>query len=135
MASATSRRERQAAPVYVEPEATGNYEGEELRRIRARRPTPQRIERLEDKHDLLVVHVADLREGFGRVEGQLELLVEQGKEQAIQRAADAELVRAEKLDVVAGRKWTRDQIGRVIAAVASGGVLTALLALLAKRCS
>ncbi len=135
MAGMAGRRERQAAPVYVEPEATGNYEGEELRRIRARRPTPQRLERLEDKHDQLVESVSDLREGFGRVEGQLAILVRHTDEQTRQRAAEAELDRAEKLDVVAGRKWTRDQIGRVVGVAVSGGVVTALLALLAKRCS
>ena len=40
-------------PSFVVEECTGKYEGADLQAIRSRRPTPERIRRLEDKHDAL----------------------------------------------------------------------------------
>jgi hypothetical protein len=50
-----------AAPEFVAEDPTGKYEGEELQRIRSRRPTPERISRLELKHDRLAEVVTDVR--------------------------------------------------------------------------
>jgi hypothetical protein len=47
-----ARREREsAANEFVSEEITGKYEGEELDQYREHRPTPDRIRRLEKKHD------------------------------------------------------------------------------------
>ena len=43
-------------------DVTGNYEGEELRARRSRRPTGERLNRLEDKHDALVLTVGETRD-------------------------------------------------------------------------
>ena len=59
-------------PQEVDEVGTGVVEGDDLRRIRARRPTAQRLERLEDKHDVLAAEHADMRAAVGRIEGQLE---------------------------------------------------------------
>jgi hypothetical protein len=64
-----------AIPDFVEPEATGNYEGEELARIRARRPTSERLRRLEEKHDALSETVIDLRVGIGTMSGKLDTVL------------------------------------------------------------
>jgi hypothetical protein len=64
-----------AIPDFVEPEATGNYEGEELARIRARRPTSERLARLEEKHDGLVETVTDVRVSIGAMSGKLDTVL------------------------------------------------------------
>lgn len=47
-------KERQATPPdFTVEEVTGKYEGEELAEYRERRPTPDRLKRLEKKHDEL----------------------------------------------------------------------------------
>lgn len=71
----------QAIPVEVPDEVTGNYQGDELRDIRARRPTPERVQRLEEKHDALLAKLDEHGERIGRVEvavagvgGKMEIL-------------------------------------------------------------
>lgn len=80
-ASFAARRARElAAPsVEVHDEITGNLAGDDLKRERAKRPTDERIGRLEDKHDALVVKVgevsdkvSDTRESVAKVHGKLE---------------------------------------------------------------
>ena len=52
---AKKERERRevAVPIELPDEITGKHEGEELKMYRSKRPTEERIERLEDKHDAL----------------------------------------------------------------------------------
>jgi hypothetical protein len=45
-------------PTEAFDDPTGQHEGEELARLRARRLTPERIARLETKHDTLALEVA-----------------------------------------------------------------------------
>lgn len=80
-------------PAFSAEEVTGQYEGDELRQARARRPTDQRIERMEGKHDelrgdfkTLAAHVGDLRESVGEMSGKLEVLPK--LVDAIDRASD-----------------------------------------------
>ena len=68
-------------PAVTCDDVTGNYEGEELARARARRPTPERLERLEKgrdedrgDHKKLVEKVDGLSTAVARVEGKLDLL-------------------------------------------------------------
>jgi len=77
-----SRRERASSQVddlseeFDDP-ITGNYEGEELQRVRReKRTTGERLDRLEVKHDRLVEAVTQTRVAVGRIEGQLEVLPE-----------------------------------------------------------
>ncbi len=68
-----AKREREAAPPFVEPEITGNYTGEELAEMRAtQRPMPTRISRLEQKHDSLDAKVGDIDTRTARMEGKLD---------------------------------------------------------------
>ena len=81
-------------PAVTCDEVTGNYEGEELARARARRPTPERLARLEEKHDDLAETVNELRVGVAKIDGKLDTLPEllsllKGK-QAAQVAANAD---------------------------------------------
>lgn len=50
--------------VLIHDEITGQYEGDDLRKERARRPTPERISRLEDKQD-------KHEQRFGRIEADI----------------------------------------------------------------
>ena len=59
-------------PAFVSEEATGRYDGDELRAIRSKRPTDERIARLEDKHDELVATVTDVRVSIGAMSGKLD---------------------------------------------------------------
>lgn len=79
-----AREERDAArenadgvpePVTYE-DVTGQAEGDALRALRARRPTGERLERLEVKHDALVKDVTETRVDVGKIKGQLEVLPE-----------------------------------------------------------
>ena len=71
--------EQLAAPVEeIWDSATGRYEGEELERVRARRPTPERLRILERKQDEdrtrldgLVEVVTDVRVSVGEMRGEL----------------------------------------------------------------
>lgn len=64
-------------------DATDRYEGEELQRIRARRPTPERLRKLEVKqdedrkaHQELVKIVTDTRVEVAGLRGELKVLPE-----------------------------------------------------------
>lgn len=116
-------------------EVTGNYEGEALRAIRARRPTDQRIGRVEEKQDKfeekqdkLEMVVSDLREDVGKMSGKLDILPElvsvlrNASERSSQRetitlTAQVDVDKAQKLDVLDARKMRRALIAKVIAAV------------------
>jgi hypothetical protein len=76
-----ARLERDSAAHEAIPEAfegpetvTGNYEGETLREFRRQRPTGERLDRLEVKHDSLDAVVTETRVAVGRIEGKLEVL-------------------------------------------------------------
>ncbi len=107
-----ARRERDAAvPAVVERDITGRYEGEELHRHRAKRPTQDRIQRLEDKHDAVAKDVHEMR---GEVGAILRLA---GEEADARRAREA----AEAVE----REKARSHIVPIIKAV---GVALALIA-------
>lgn len=71
-------------PHEVGEEITGQYQGEELAIARTRRPTDQRIARLEVKHDELVKSISDLKDHVGTsiadLRGQVGELTGQLKE-------------------------------------------------------
>lgn len=50
-----------AVPVELEEDVTGRYEGDELRSMRSRRSSEERISRLEGKHDGLAATVGETR--------------------------------------------------------------------------
>jgi uncharacterized coiled-coil protein SlyX len=89
LAGIAARRERNRAspargvPEFTTDELTGNYQGEDLARMRARRPTPNRLERLEKKQDedraeikTLTTTVSDLRVDVANIDGKLDVLPE-----------------------------------------------------------
>jgi len=79
-------RAQSAAPAEQFDDYTGRLElgSEELRQARAKRPTDERIGRLEDKHDALSADVTKVREGVGRIEGRLD-----GQDQVLADIRDA----------------------------------------------
>lgn len=60
--------------VFVIEEVTNVLHGEELRQARAKRPTAERLARLEDKHDALVKEVTETRVSVAGINGKLEVL-------------------------------------------------------------
>jgi uncharacterized coiled-coil protein SlyX len=88
-----------AIPDFVEPEATGNYEGEELARIRARRKTDQRVAHLEKRLDEAVADskalsetVTDLRIDVREMRAEVRTLIKH-VETSITEAHNTERVR------------------------------------------
>ncbi len=80
-AGIAARRDRARAlphgvplPVFEEDDLTGQYEGEDLERARARRPTHKRIGHIEKKQDGLVKVVGDLRADVSHINGKLDIL-------------------------------------------------------------
>ncbi len=60
-------------PIAVEmDEVTGKYEGDELKSMRARRPTDERITRLEEKHDKLESKVDKLDGKVDQVDDKVD---------------------------------------------------------------
>ena len=118
LASMAARRER-AEPVsnVVDEEITGRHAGAELHSRRARRPTDQRLERLEDKHDDLVVIVTRIEVSHGEMTGKLDTLVDLAGAAAVEREKRAELEAAE-------RERARKHIVPIIKAI---GVALALI--------
>lgn len=144
-----------AVPGEVFDEATGSYEGEALAQIRARRPTDERIGRLERKHDQLAGDVSDIKATVGEIRGEMKVwpkLIEQLKDTVskslerdhvtfkaqvdVDRAAataDVEVAKAKALDPIEARKAKREWITKALAII--GTLASAvLLALQARSC-
>ncbi len=129
-------------PVEVTDEVTGQYEGDDLKEMRAKRTTGERLERLEDKHDALVKDVTQTRVDVGEIKGQLSVLpelvsvikgiAEQGAARehvtfTAQVDVDTAAKKADVLDQLdakkARRAWKTKIITALIGAATSGAVL------------
>jgi|ERR1043165_2466728 uncharacterized coiled-coil protein SlyX len=120
---------RAGVPAFVEEECTGKYEGEELARIRARRPTPERISKVEVRIDDIdstlvqtVKSLAETRETVARIDGKMDALLDLGAkaEQERQARHAADIAAAESR-----RKFVIALIGALGTAVAA--IVTALV--------
>ncbi len=97
LAGIAARRTRDAAvPESFEDEVTGAHAGDDLKRLRARRPTDQRLERLEDKHDELRDIVTRIEVSHGEMNGKLDTIVDLAGAEAVARTARAEAEAAER---------------------------------------
>jgi hypothetical protein len=68
-----ARRERDdAVKEFVGEEITGQYEGEELEQHRERRPTPDRIRRLEKKHDEVKDDLKNVKDDLKNTRSELK---------------------------------------------------------------
>jgi hypothetical protein len=125
-------------PAFVEEDVTGNFAGPELQAMRARRPTPARLLRLEDKHDKLDTKVDGIAQNVAEMRGELRVLPELVSvvRNVADRAAAREHVTftaqvdVEKERAVAGvRKWTtyRDWATRGLAIVSTLAALVLAL--------
>lgn len=115
-----------------EEDVTGQYDGDELDRLRAMRPADQRIARLEKKHDDLTQVVTETRVIVGEMSGQLSVLpelisvVRESANRASQRehvtfTAQVDVDKARQLDSIEGKKANRQRITTII-----GGAVTLL---------
>lgn len=63
-------------PLFVDEECTGKYDGPELEQRRSRRPTPERIARLEKRQDESDKRQGEFAVAVGRMEGKLDTAVD-----------------------------------------------------------
>jgi len=150
-----AKKERESAVPEVrfpEEEITGRLQGEELAQARERRPTDERIGRLEQKHDQLANEVGGVRVAVATMAGKLEVLPELVKvvKDVAERAADREHVRftaqvdidkaqaeaqvniskAQAEDVIDARRVRRRAIAKVVAGMLGGAGFIELLRLI-----
>jgi hypothetical protein len=121
---------RMGVPEFVDEDATGKYEGEELARIRARRPITGRISKVEIRVDDIdntliatIKSLAETREAVARIDGKMDALLDLGAkaEQERQARHTADLAAAESR-----RKFIIALIGALGTALAV--IVTALVA-------
>lgn len=90
-------------PVEDEEEVTGKHDGDELRELRGRRPTRERLTRLEDKHDGLDEKVDGIDEKVdgidsrtSRMEGKLDtalaFIADNGKTQRVKISTNGKVL-------------------------------------------
>lgn len=107
-------------PAFVAEEATGVVQGEALKDIRRKRPTDERIERLENKHDAVDTKVDAIGERVARMEGTVNAI--------------ASVIVPERREVHTTARARIDSRTKVIIAVV-GAVGTAIGAAIASGCS
>lgn len=115
-----------AVPHEVPDEVTGNYEGDELRSYRGRRPTPERLTRLESFKD-------DMLERVPRIEANVQTLVdwhreereEKRLEKQLRAQTDATEAGVEKVRINSRAKVIVAIVGAVTAIVTALGTLAA----------
>lgn len=125
-------------PALVENDVTGKCDGEQLKAARARRPTPQRLERLEEDRDELVRSVANIREDVAEMKGTLKVLPDLVR--SVKDAADrltarddqtqrtqAKIDEAERIDKIDARQARRKFWLTVACTFVSGGGVSLLL--------
>ncbi len=109
------RAASQGVPGFVDEEFTGRYEGEDLARLRARRPTPERVSRLEKRVDKLD---KDMAVGFAESKTRLDTLLE------LATKAEAERERRAAADAAAAvAKAAADHAAAVAKAAADAAAL------------
>jgi hypothetical protein len=135
-----ARKERErmhAIPDELPDEITGQHEGEELQRLRSRRATPERISRLEEKHDQLAVAVGRVGEAVAEMRGEMSILprlvdaLEKSAHVSLTARVDVDKARA--MEPIEAGKWRRDRVTQVVTGVLALAT-AALAALQASRC-
>jgi hypothetical protein len=156
-------RERSPIPFELPEEITGNYEGEELERIRALRPPEDRFHVLETKHDKLDQKVEKLdtkvealdtkvdrvEVAVAGINGKMDLLpkmFESLQGELASRREDGHVILKQTLDVntheakarIDTQKVAKESKWKMGVAVVTGvfstAVITALITLLATKC-
>jgi hypothetical protein len=112
-----SQPELGAVEDVVVDETSQAYDSPDERKLyRARRPTDERIAKLEEKHDELAAVVGDMRATLGRVDGKLDVLPQL-----------VSTLQADKQDALDARRHSRERWTKVVAGVFSAGVLGAIV--------
>lgn len=132
-----------ATPVFEE--ITGRFEGEELELARARRPTEERIARLEQKHDSLDEKVDRIDVAVAGIAGQMEIvpaLIESLRDELKASRENEHVVLKQTLDI--GKHEATARIDtqmlatkakwKIIAGIFSTATITAVITALASRC-
>jgi hypothetical protein len=105
-----------AVPEPIEDEVTGKCEGDDLARLRGKRPTDERVSRLETKHDKLDDKVDAIDSKMSRMEGKLDtalaFITDRGQTQRTLISTNGKIIIAIVTSALA-------TIGTVLAAVLS----------------
>ena len=118
-------------PENFDDPITGSYEGEELARMRSKRPSEQRIAILEGKHDDLSKTVQSMRLLVVEIDTKQDLTlaamerIEQ--RQHVKFEADIGVGKAVAIDVIDKRKDKRKALLTILGAVVGGGALLKIL--------
>ncbi len=138
-------RKSGAVPVYVEPDTTEQCDTpEQVRQMRGRRSTEQRVTKLEDKFDVLTGTVTETQVAVGglvkETAGQTKLIEE--IQRGVTRIADRDDVKyqsnltineAQQIDSLDARKARRWLLAKGAGAVLGGGTLLELVHWIAGR--
>lgn len=142
------RDSRDQSGGFASEPVTGNYEGEALRLARSRRPTPERIEHLEDRVDDVVTTIGEWRaevgQQLGGVSGAIGALAGEvrGLRTVVETAShhdritfksQVEVETAQELDVIDKRKTRRRWVTAAIKII-PGAIALATAAFAAGRC-
>jgi hypothetical protein len=127
-----------SVPQFVSEDITSQYSGEDLRRARSRRPTPERIAHLEDKHDQLSSVVCEMRVDLAEIRGDTKVqnaslatisktLDRMAAREDVEHAADVDVDAEQKKDAIAAGKARRDAVIKVALYIITGGLLGKIL--------
>ena len=121
------RTPRTGVPEFVDEECTGRHEGDELRRMRSRRSTPVRLQRLEDKDDLRAEDIASIKSDVAGMRGDVKAMAVQigTIAKTLERTERREDV--EFADQVAARKAKREAVLKVALYIITGGLVGKIL--------
>jgi hypothetical protein len=144
-----ARREREGRVMALaDEEVTGNHQGDELRALRSRRPTPQRIAHIEERVDGVITTISEWRgevskqmgeltgevKGLaGEVKGLATVVQNSGQRDHVTFKATVDVDTAQKIDQVDAGKTKRAWITQVLTLVGSALAL-ATAAFAAGRC-
>lgn len=127
----------QGYPVAVDEDVTGQYEGEELDAVRARRPTPDRFRVLERKSDGFDVRLGTLEVTVGRIDERTSTTADQVAQlveiEQTKRLEGLRLKTAEAEDAIAKRRSTRELAARVVGWAITGGGIVEILHWIARH--
>lgn len=136
--AAERRRIRlEGIPIQADPEETSPHQTDEERAsIRRKRPTQERIEKLEVKHDVLSAAIAATQMTHARMDGKLDTLVELAAASAAERerraGADAEAATKRAADEKDATERARKHLIALIGALAAGAAI--VIAAMAQGC-
>lgn len=123
-----------ATPEFIEDQGTGNCSGDDLRRVRSRRPTSKRLEMLEAKDDQRAEDIAEIKVAVADIRGDQKAqnvalssiqksLERQAARDDAEFVADVSVDAAQKKDVITAQAEKRALALKALGLLLGGGVI------------